>query len=136
MLIGATKKRFYYCLSAFSRFIAFVGLLIAYIVVKITVKPNIDWLNALLICLSIASLVTAVYNLILCGFTANQYKDNFAVQLICFLICLFTGGIVSTTFTGVAVFTKVLPDEVKNEGIFNTKTFKNKDGKYEDETKK
>lgn len=135
MLTGATKKRFFYFGSALTRFLAFIALIIAYIVVKITVRPGIDWLNALLMCLSIANLITAVFNLILCGFTANQYKTNFGVQLICFLLCLFTGGIASTTFTGIAAFTKVLPDEIKNEKIFNTRTFKNKDGKYEEEKK-
>ena len=48
---------------------------------------------------------------------------------------MLTGGIVSSTFTGIAVFTKVQKDDIKNEGIFNTKTFKNKDGNYDEETK-
>lgn len=135
MLVGATKKRLYYCLSAFCRFIVFLGLIVAYISVKITVKPSIGWLNILLMCLAIANLITAVFNLILCGFSANQYNSNFAVQLICFLSTLVTGGILSTAFTGVATFTKVLLEDMKSEGIFNTKTFKNKDGKYEEENK-
>ena len=136
MLKGATAKRFYYFLSALFRGISFLGLLIAYIVVKIAVKPPIEWLNALLITLSILSLITGIFNLILCGMTASAYKDKFAVQLVCFLITLFTGGIASSTFTGVAVFTKVEMDEVKNEGIYNTKTFKNKDGKFDEKTKR
>ena len=136
MLIGATKKRFFYFLSAFFRFVACLGLIVAFISVKIAVKPNINWLNALLICLAIANLIMAVFNLMLCGMTANAYKSNFKIQLICFLLTLFTGGVASTTFTGVGAFTNVLPEDIKSEGLYNTKTFKNKDGKYEEETKK
>lgn len=135
MLEGATSKRFHFFLSAFCRFVVFLGLIVAFIVVKITVEPEIRWLNILLMVLAIVNLATSIFNLILCGFSANQYHDNFAPQLICFLICMFTGGIVTTTFTGVATFTKVLPEEIKNEKIFNTKTFKINGGKNEKETK-
>ena len=136
MLKGATAKRFYYFLSSLFRGMSFLGLLIAYIVVKIVVRPQIDWLNALLLTLSILSLVTAIVNLVLCGMTASAYKDRLAIQIVCFLITLFTGGIASSTFTGVATFTKVDIEDVKSERIFNTKTFKNKDGKFDEKTER
>ena len=136
MLTGATKKRVFYFASAFFRLIAMLGLIIAYIAVKIAVKPPITWLNILLLCLAISNLLTAIFNLILCGFSATAYHEKFTVQLVCFLLTLLSGGIASTTFTGIGAFTKVLPEEIKNEGIYNTKTFKYKDGKYEDKTKK
>jgi hypothetical protein len=136
MLIGATKKRFFYFLSAFFRFVACLGFVVALVSVMIAVKPNIKWLNALLLTLAITNLITAIFNLLLCGVTANGYKSNFRIQLICFLLTLLSGGIASSTFTGVAVFTRVLPEDLKSEGVYNTKTLKNKDGKYEEETKK
>ena len=132
MIKGATSKRLFYFLSSLFRFVGFVGLLIAYIVVKIVVSPSINWLNALLLCLSITSLITAVFNLVLCGFSATAYKEKKCVQIICFLVTLLTGGVASSTFTGVAVFTPVLNDEVENERIFN---IKNKKG-GRNETKK
>lgn len=135
MLKGATGKRFFYFLSAFCRFVMFLGLIIAYIVVKITVKPTINWLNILLLCLGIAGLITALFNLILCGFSANQYRDARAIQIVCFLLTLVTGGIVASTFTGMATFTKVLPEEIKNEKIFNVKKFNINGEKDEDKTK-
>lgn len=136
MLKGATAKRFYYFMSALLRFIDFVGLLIAFIVVACTLKPAISWLNGLLITLSLLGLATSLFNLILCGFTASAYKQNFKIQLICFILTLVTGGIISSTMTGLAAFTKVELEEIKNEKIFNTKTFKNKDGKFDEETKR
>ena len=136
MLKGATGKRFYYFLSALFRFVSFIGLLIAFIVVKIVVDPDIGWLNGLLLSLSILSLVTSLFNLVLCGLPATAYREQFAIQLICFILTLLTGGVASSTFTGIATFIKVEDDEIKNERIFNTKTFKNKDGKLDEKTKK
>ena len=133
---GATAKRIYYFLSALFRGVAFIGLLIAYIVVRITVKPEIGWLNALLIILALLNLATGIFNLVLCGLSATAYKEKFLIQLCCFVITLLSGGIASSTFTGLAAFTKVLDDEVENEKIFNTKTFKIKEGKVDEKTKK
>ena len=124
MFKGAFGKRFYYLLSALFRIVSFLGLLVAYIVVRIVVTPAIDWLNVLLLTLSILSLVTSVFNLVLSSFPATAYKEKFLVQLLCFVVTLCTGGIASSTFTGLAVFTKVLDDEVKNERLINTKTLK------------
>ena len=135
MLAGATGKRFCYALSSFFRMMSFIVLLIAYIAVKIVVRPEISWLNTLLLLLSISGLVSAVFNIVLCGFNAIQYKEKIVLQLICFLFTLCSGGIVGSTFTGIAVFTKVQKDDIKNEGIYNTRTFRNKDGKYDEETK-
>lgn len=136
MFKGAFGKRFYYLLSALFRAVSFVGLLIAYIVVKIVVSPAIGWLNALLSVLSILSLATSIFNLVLSSFPATAYKEKFLIQLICFITTLLTGGIASSTFTGLAVFTKVLDEEVKNERLINTKTLKNKEGKSDEKTKK
>lgn len=136
MLKGATGKRFFYFFSAFLGLILCLGLVVAYIVVKIKVKPEIKWLNILLLYLAIGNLITSLYNLVLCGFSAMQYKDMFAVQLVCFLLTLISGGIVTTTFTGVATFTKVLPEEIKNEKIFNVKKFNINGDRDEKETKK
>lgn len=136
MFKGATGKRFFYFLSSLLRIVSFLGLLIAYIVVKIVMDPEIGWLNALLLTLSITCLLTSAFNLILCGFPATAYHDKKGIQILCFVIMIFTGGIASTIFTGFAAFTKVEQDEIKNERIFNTKTFKNKDGKLDEKTKK
>lgn len=135
MLKGATGKRFYYFLSSLFRIITFLGLLIAFIVVKIVMDPEIVWLNALLLSLSLGSFFTSAFNLILCGFPATAYHEKKFIQILCFVLMIFTGGILSTATTGLAVFTKVDPEEIKNEKIFNTKTFKNKDGKLNEKEK-
>lgn len=118
---GANGKRLNYFLSAMFRGLAFLGLIIAYIVVKITVKPGIEWLNILLLCLSLGGLVSGIFNLILCGFTATGYKENFWVQLICLIVTCLTGGIVGTTLTSVAFACKVTDEEVKNENVIRLK---------------
>jgi len=135
MLQGAIAKRFYFVLSALFRFVSFLGLLIAYISVKITVRPPLAWLNALLLVLSLTCLATAVFNLILCGFTATAYKENKLIQIICFVVTLLTGGVASSAFTGLAAFTKVLEDEVKNEKIFNTKRMGKGEGSLDEKKK-
>jgi hypothetical protein len=121
MIKGATSKRFNYFLSSFFRMVSFIGLLIAYIVVKIVVRPQIGWLNILLLMLSITSLVTSIFNLILCGFSATAYRNKKFIQIICFVVTLVSGGMASSALTGVAVFTPVLDDEVENEGIVHIK---------------
>lgn len=135
MFKGATGKRLCYFASASLRFLSFLGLLIAFVVVKIVNEPDIEWLNALLLILSITCLFTSLYNLGLCGMTASGYESSFTIQIVCFVITLFTGGIISSIFTGVAVFTKVDKSEIKNERIFNTKTFK-KEGEKDDKKEK
>ena len=135
MLKGAIAKRFYFVLSSLFRMISFLGLLISYIVVKLTVKPEIHWLNVLLLVLAITCLATSVFNLVLCGFTATAYKENKLIQIICFLVTLVTGGIASSTFTGIATFTNVLEDEVKNEKIFNTKKMGKRNGNLDEKKK-
>jgi len=135
MLKGATWKRFYYFVSALCRFVDFLGLLVAFIVVKVVVEPSIDWLNALLLTLSILGLGTSIFNLCLCGLPATAYQEKKFIQILCFVITLLTGGVLSTTFTGLGAFIKVDEEEIKNERIFNTKTFKNKDGKFNDKNK-
>lgn len=124
MFKGATGKRVFYFTSAMLRTIVAVGLLIAYIIVKFTVKPSIVWLNTLLIVLAVAGIISALYNLAMCGMPATGYKTNKGVQIGCLIFTCLTGGILSSIFTGFAVFTKVLPEDVKNERIFNTKNFK------------
>ena len=121
MIKGANGKRFNYFMSAFFRLIGFVGCLIAFIVVKIAVRPSIEWLNYLLLGLSIGGLISGVFNLILCGFTASAYKINICIQVVCLIVTILTGGIIGTVFTSVALGTKVLNDEVDNEKIFKIK---------------
>ncbi|MCI5497061.1 MAG: hypothetical protein MR412_00510 [Firmicutes bacterium] len=121
MIKGANGKRFNYFMSAFFRLFCFVGCLIAFIVVKIAVRPSIDWLNYLLLGLSLGGLVSGVFNLILCGLTATAYKTNKRIQIICLIVTILTGGIVGTTLTSVALGTRVLDDEVENEKIFKIK---------------
>lgn len=123
MLKGATGKRFFYFMSAVLRIITAILLLIAFIVVKIVVKPSIDWLNALLIILSVLGFASGLFNLILCGMPALAFKTKKALQLVCFVFTVLTGGILTSMLTGMAVFTKVLPQDIKNERVFNTKTF-------------
>ena len=119
--MGSMGKRLSYFLSSLLRFVSFVGLLIAYIVVLITVKPAINWLNTLLLVLSITTLVSGIFNLIMCGLTASAYNNKKALQIICFVFTLVTGGIVSSMLTGVAVFTRVPLEEIDNENIFKVK---------------
>lgn len=121
MIKGANGKRFNYFLSAMFRGIAFIGLLIAYIVVKITVKPSIEWLNILLLCLSLGGLVSGIFNLVLCGFTATGYKQNFWLQLFCLILTCVTGGIVGTTLTAVAFGCKIPDEEIESENIIRLK---------------
>lgn len=121
MFKGANGKRINYLFSSVLRSFCFLAFLIAFIVVKIVVKPSIDWLNTLLICLSIGGLISGIFNLILCGFTATSYKQNKAVQIICFVVTLLTGGIISSTLTGIATFLKVSEEEITNENVFKTR---------------
>jgi hypothetical protein len=136
MFKGATGKRLFYFLSALLRSVSFVGLLIAYIIVKIVVESSITWLNTLLLTLSITCLVTSLFNLILCGFPATAYHEKKIIQFLCFFTMIFTGGILSTTLTGIASFIKVENEEIKNEKVFNIKTLHNKDGQINEKTKK
>lgn len=121
MFKGANGKRINYLLSSVLRFFCFLALLIAFIVVKIVVKPSIDWLNILLIFLSISGLISGIFNLILCGFTATSYKENVPLQIICFVVTLLTGGILSSTLTGIAAFMGVADEEIANENLFRTR---------------
>ena len=129
MFKGATGKRVFYFSSAMLRVILSLLLLITFIIVKIWVKPSIDWLNSLLIILSISGFVSGVFNLAMCGMPAIAYKSKMAIQIICFVFALLTGGPLSSLLTGCAVFTKVLPEDIKNEKVFNTKTFDKGDNK-------
>ena len=117
MLNGATGKRFYYFMSSAFRFLGFVALLIAYIIVKIAVNPAIELLNILLITLSIGGLVSGIFNLILCGMPATGYKLNKLSQILCLIVTILTGGIVGTAFTTIAFAMKVTDEEVENEKI-------------------
>lgn len=123
MFKGATGKRVFYFSSAMLRVIVSIVLLITCIVVKLAVKPNIEWLNILLIVLTITGFISGLFNLAMCGMPAIAYKSKKVIQIICFLFTLVTGGILSSILTGFAVFTKVLPEDIKNEKVFNTKTF-------------
>lgn len=124
MFKGATGKRVFYFSSAMLRVVASIALLIAVIVVKFTVKPSIDWLNALLIILTISGIVSGLFNLVMCGLPALAFKSKRGIQIVCFIFTLVTGGPLSSLITGFAVFTKVLPEDIKNEKVFNTRTFK------------
>jgi hypothetical protein len=59
----------------------------------------------------------------MCGMPALAYKNKKLVQFICFGVTAVTGGPLSSILSGMAVFTKVLPEDIKNEKLFNTKTF-------------
>ncbi len=124
MFKGATGKRVFYFSSAMLRVVTSIALLIAVIVVKFTVKPSIDWLNALLIILTISGIVSGLFNLVMCGLPALAFKSKRGIQIVCFVFTLVTGGPLSSLITGFAVFTKVLPEDIKNEKVFNTRTFK------------
>lgn len=121
MIKGSMGKRFHFFMSAFFRLIGFLGLLIAYIVVKITVKPAINWLNILLICLSIGNLISGIFNFAMCGMTASGYKENKALQIICLIVTCVTGGIFGTTFTAIALGTKISEEEIENEKLIKIK---------------
>ena len=131
-MIGSTWKRLYFFISAVLRFASAIALLVGYIVCKIAIDPDIIWLNMLLFVVMLTCLATGLFNLVMCGMTATAYKDLFRTQLICFIVTMLTGGIVSTVFTGIAAFVPVDPEELKREAIYNTKTFKFKDGKFDD----
>ncbi len=121
MIKGAMGKRFNYFMSAFFRLICFLGTLIAYIVVKITVNPPIEWLNILLILLSIGGLVSGTFNFIMCGMMATSYTEKKWLQIICLIVTIITGGIFGTTFTSVALATKISQEEIDNEKLIRIK---------------
>lgn len=121
MIKGAMGKRFNYFMSAFFRLICFLGTLIAYIVVKVTVNPPIEWLNILLILLSIGGLVSGTFNIIMCGMTATSYTEKKWLQIICLIVTIITGGIFGTTFTSVALATKISQEEIDNEKLIRIK---------------
>lgn len=123
MFKGATGKRVCYFVSAMLRVIVSIVLLIAVIVVKIIEKPSIDWLNILLIVLTISGVVSGLFNLLMCGMPAIAFKTKKTIQIICFVFTLLTGGPLSSFLTGYASFINVLPEDIKNEKVFNVKTF-------------
>ena len=126
MLTGATGKRFYYFMSSFFRLFGFLALLIAFIIVKITVKPAIEWLNLLLLLLSLGSLMSGIFNLAMCGMPATGYKVNKSSQIVCLILTILTGGILGTVFTSLGFALKVSDEEVENENIFKVKKHKEK----------
>ena len=126
MLTGAIGKRFYYFMSSFFRLIGFVALLIAFIVVKITVKPSIEWLNLLLLLLCIGSLMSGILNLAMCGMTATGYKTSKAIQIGCLIVTILTGGILGTVFTSLGFAGKVSDEEIENENIIKIKKHREK----------
>lgn len=121
MITGANGKRFNYFMSAFFRLVGFVGTLIAFIVVKVTITPSIEWLNILLLCLSIGGLVSGVFNLLICGFTATSYQEKKVLQIVCLIVTIITGGIFGTIFTSVALATKISQEEIDNEKLIRIK---------------
>ena len=121
MFKGSMGKRLAYFSSSLLRILSFIGLLIAYIVVKISVKPQIGWLNILLVSLTISTMLSGVFNFLMCGLTASDYKNKKFLQILCFIFTLVTGGICSSALTGVAVFTKVTKQEIEDENIFKVK---------------
>ena len=126
MLTGATGKRFYYFMSSFFRLIGFLGLLIAFIVVKITVTPAIEWLNVLLLSLSLGALMSGLLNLSMCGMPATGYKTSRAIQIFCLVLTIVTGGVFGTVFTAIAFSKKVSDEEVENENIIKIKKHRGK----------
>ena len=129
MFKGATGKRVFYFSSAMLRIIVSLLLLVTFIVVKILVRPSIDWLNSLLIILTITGFVSGLFNLAMCGMPAIAYKSKKVIQIVCFVFTLITGAPLSSVLTGFAVFTSVLPEDIKNEKVFNVKTFDKGDNK-------
>lgn len=125
MITGAMGKRFNYFMSAFMRLICFLGTLIAYIVVKVTVNPPIEWLNILLLLLSIGGLISGIFNLIMCGMTATSYKEMKFVQILCLIITIITGGLLGTLFTSMAFAGKISQEEVDNEKLIRVRGKKN-----------
>lgn len=118
---GATNKRIFYFMSMLLRVITFIGCLIAYIVVKIAVKPQIDWLNVFLLLLSLGSLLSGLYNLCLSGMTATSYKQNKAIQILGMIFTIITGGFFSSVFTCIAVAIKPTEEEIKMENLMKIK---------------
>ena len=114
---GAMGKRFAYLLASVFRIVMFFACLIAYIVVKIAVKPPIEWLNILLICLSIGGLLSGAFNLIMCGFSAFGYKKKLAIQICDFVFTFISGGFIGTAFAGIGLFTRVREEDITSEGI-------------------
>lgn len=121
MIVGAMGKRFNYFMSASCRLICFLGTLIAYIVVKITVKPQIEWLNILLLILCIGGLISGIFNLIMCGFTATSYNERKNLQIICLIITIISGGLLGTLFTSIALATHISTEEIDNEKLIRIK---------------
>jgi len=95
-------------------------------VVKITVKPGIDWLNLLLLILSIGSLMSGILNLAMCGMPATGYKTSKAIQIVCLVVTILTGGIFGTVFTSLGFAQKVTDEEVENENIIKIKKHRSK----------
>ena len=135
MFKGAMGKRLAYFTSAFLRFLSFLGLLIAFVSVKIAVEPDIEWLNALLLILSMTCLATSIFNLGLSGMTATAYQTKKSVQIVCFCVTIVTGGILSSVFTGLAVFAKVDKSEVENENLINIKRSRRKEKENDKKSK-
>ena len=120
-LSGATNKRLYFFMSAICRAFTFIGCLIAYIVIKIAVNPEILWLNLLMLFLSLGSLLSGLFNLCLCGLTATGYTQNRWIQIINLMFTCVTGGIASTTFTAIAVSIRPTQEEIDEENLIKVK---------------
>jgi len=129
MFKGAMGKRVFYFSSAILRFLTSIALFIAYFIVKFAVKPEAEWVNSLLMVLALVGLISGMLNLAMCGMPAMAYKTKKVVQVVCFVLTLISGGPLTSTLTGFAVFTRVSDDDIKNENVFNTKTFEKGDKK-------
>lgn len=121
MIKGAMGKRLNYFVSAFFRLICFLGALIAYIVIKLTVSPPIVWLNILMIGLSLGGVISGIFNLIMCGLTATSYQEKKGLQIVCLLVTIITGGLLGTIFTSIALGTKIDKEEIENEKLIKIK---------------
>lgn len=113
-------------MSGFLRLICFLGTLIAFVVVKIVVSPPIEWLNILLLLLSIGGLISGVLNILICGMTATGYRENKIIQIVCLIFTIVSGGLLGTIFTSIAFATKIDDEEIENEHLVKIKGSKRK----------
>ena len=119
-MTGAFYKRLYYFFASLCRLIGFLATLIAYIIVKIVVKPGIVWLNVLLLYLSIAGLISGLLLLLMCGMSVRNYKYNKFRQVVVLIITILTGGVLGIVFSCIALGTKITDEDMENESITKT----------------
>ncbi len=112
---GSFQKRYYYLMSGIFRLVSSMLLFVAYIVVGVTVEPDIIWLMHLLGLLGLLALFASISNFVMIKYFPKEYKEKTAPQIINLIITALSLGFASVVFSALALGIKVTDDELPKE---------------------